>query len=204
MIAKTQKRKKTGVYTRKHYNSGDGMLTYVWGPPMWHFLHTMSFNYPVSPTCEQKQQYYDFIISLKYILPCGKCRANLCKNFKAHPLRKSDLESRHSLSLYIYKLHEVVNKMLNKKSDLSYQDVRERYEHFRARCVQPVNEVAGENVEQKYKDKTDKDERGCTEPLYGDKAKCVLKIVPLEDKCKTLEIDNRCIKKRLKEPHINL
>ena len=57
------------------------MLTTVWGPGMWHYLHTMSFNYPVSPTKEDKKHYFDFIINLQYVLPCGKCRKNLKKNF---------------------------------------------------------------------------------------------------------------------------
>ena len=41
-----------------------------------------------------------------------------------------------------------------------------------------------------------KKHKGCTEPLYGKKAKCVIKIVPHDEKCKTLEIDEKCIKKR--------
>ena len=49
------------VFSKKDYNSGDGMLTSVWGPPMWHFLHTMSFNYPVDPTDEDKKNYRDYI-----------------------------------------------------------------------------------------------------------------------------------------------
>ena len=28
------------------------MLTSVWGPSLWHSLHTISFNYPVKPTKE--------------------------------------------------------------------------------------------------------------------------------------------------------
>ena len=52
---KTKKRKqKQYTYSESDYMSGDGMLTSVWGPSMWHFLHTMSFNYPVSPTDEDK------------------------------------------------------------------------------------------------------------------------------------------------------
>jgi hypothetical protein len=57
------------VFSKEDYNSGDGMLTSVWGPPMWHFLHTMSFNYPVSPTAEDKKNYSDFIYNLRYVLP---------------------------------------------------------------------------------------------------------------------------------------
>jgi hypothetical protein len=29
-------------------------MTSVWGSPMWHVLHTISFNYPIKPTKEQK------------------------------------------------------------------------------------------------------------------------------------------------------
>ena len=134
--AKTKTRKAfKSVYTKEEYNSGDGMLTTVWGPSMWHFLHTMSFNYPPHPTTTQKHQYRDFVISLQDILPCKHCRMNLTRNFKQMPLKMSNMASRETFSRYIYELHELVNKMLNKKSNLKYCDVRERYEHFRSRCT---------------------------------------------------------------------
>ena len=60
--------KKKRIFTKKHYSSGDGMLTSVWGPSMWHYLHTMSFNYPVNPTLKEKKHYMKFIKSLKYTL----------------------------------------------------------------------------------------------------------------------------------------
>jgi hypothetical protein len=91
------------------YNSNDGMLTTVWGPGMWHYLHTMSFNYPVSPSEEDKTHYMEFVKSLVYVLPCGKCRKNLRKNFKRAPLTMKDMASRDTFSRYIYNLHEVVN-----------------------------------------------------------------------------------------------
>jgi hypothetical protein len=39
-------------------------------------------------------------------------------------------------------------------------------------------------------------EKGCTVPLYGKKSKCVIKIVPQEDKGKTFQMDEQCIKYR--------
>ena len=45
------------TYTPEDYKSGEGMLTTVWGPSLWHFLHIMSFNYPNEPTNDQKKQY---------------------------------------------------------------------------------------------------------------------------------------------------
>ena len=88
-VRATRKRKssakKKRVFTKKNYNSGDGMLTSVWGPSMWHYMHTMSFNYPVKPSRADKKHYKNFILSLQYVLPCRYCRENLTKNLKALP-----------------------------------------------------------------------------------------------------------------------
>ena len=194
---KTRKR----TFKKKDYYSGDGMLTTVWGPSMWHFLHTMSFNYPVTPSADDKKHYHEFMLSLQYILPCKYCRQNLTKNYKVFPLRASDMLNRESFSRYVYKLHEMVNKMLKKKSGLSYCDVRERYEHFRSRCTDEkpkLFDVKAFKTDTNNKNKTKKKgEKGCTEPLYGKKSKCIIKIVPQEEKCKTMQIDEKCIKKRV-------
>ena len=101
------------IFYPEDYQSNDGMLTTVWGPPMWHYLHTMSFNYPVHPTTKDKKHYRDFILQLQYTLPCGKCRENLKKNFKKLPLTSRNLKSRGNLSLYIYELHELINSHKN-------------------------------------------------------------------------------------------
>lgn len=175
------------------YKSNEGMLTSVWGPGLWHTLHTMSFNYPISPTLEDKTYYRNFILNLQYVLPCGKCRKNLKMNFKKCPLKMSDMKSRETFSKYIYNLHEIINRMLNKDSGLSYNDVRERYEHFRSRCHLEPNPPL---EKEKQSENTNK-ELGCTEPIYGQKSKCVLKIVPHTTKCETLQIDKKCIKYKL-------
>jgi hypothetical protein len=186
------KTKKNYVYKKGDYNSGDGMLTTVWGPAMWHFLHTMSFNYPVNPSAKDKKHYRDYILNLRYVLPCKYCRINLANNFKKKPLQMCDMTSRYTFSRYIYELHETVNKMLHKKSNLSYCDVRERYEHFRSRCTDEKPTVFTFKKTSSLKKK----EKGCTEPLYGKKSKCVINIVPQEDKTATFNMDKKCIKKR--------
>ena len=185
---KPKRSKRSKTFKKKDYASGDGMLTTVWGPSMWHYLHTMSFNYPVKPTEEDKKNYKDFMLSLQYVLPCRHCRENLKNNYKAFPLEACHMASRDKFSRYVYRLHETINKMLGKKSGLKYCDVRERYEHFRARCTEEDAKIF------KFKKK----EKGCTEPLYGKKAKCVIKIVPQDEKCPTLSVDEKCIKRRVK------
>ena len=195
MVERTRKR----TFKKKDYLSGDGMLTSVWGPSLWHYLHTMSFNYPVSPTSSDKIHYRQFINSLKYVLPCKYCRDNLKKNTIIMPLTNDVLKDRNSFSRYIYNLHEMVNKLLGKKSGLTFCEVRERYENFRSRCTDDKPKLI--DIEKtirlnKNKKKTLKKEKGCTEPLYGKKSKCVIKIVPQDEKCKTLQIDQKCLKTR--------
>ena len=176
-------------YTEADYNSNDGMLTTIWGPSQWHFLHTMSFNYPVNPTHRDKINYRNYVLSLRNVLPCGKCRANLVLNLKKLPLKMSHMASRETFSKYIFELHELINEMLHKKSGLTYEEVRNTYENFRSRCVvEPVKKCKTQHKTQRNK------ESGCTRPLYGKKAKCLLRIVPQEKETPTFEVDSKCLK----------
>jgi hypothetical protein len=183
-------RKHRNTYSNNDYKSGDGMLTSVWGPPMWHYLHTMSFNYPVRPTPDEKKNYMNFVLSLQNVLPCKYCRQNLRTNFQQLPLTMAAMRSRATFSRYIYDLHELVNRMLKKTSNLTYCQVQERYEHFRARCTDDPPVLFA------LPTKKSELEKGCTEPLYGKKAKCVLRIVPQEEKQNTFQMDEKCVKKR--------
>jgi hypothetical protein len=182
------------VFSKKDFDANDGFLTSVWGPTLWHSLHTISFNYPVNPSIEEKHNYKNFIINLQYVLPCKFCRINLKTNFKQLPLTLKNMENRDLFSRYIYDLHELINKMLNKKSGLSYCDIRERYEHFRARCTDEKTKLFKFSKLNKTHKKKIK-EKGCTEPLYGKKSKCIINIVPQENKEKqSIKIDKKCIK----------
>ena len=170
------------VFDEAETKSGDGMLTTVWGPSFWHVLHTMSFNYPVEPNAEAKKKYKEFMLLLPSVLPCKYCRENLAKIYETKKPTDRDMASRDAFSRYVYGLHEAVNANLKKVSGLTYEDVRERYEHFRARCTTKTVSV----------------EKGCTEPVYkGEKAKCVLKIVPQTYKCPTFQVNEKCLKRKV-------
>ena len=195
------------VYSKNDYESGDGMLTTVWGPSLWHYLHIISFNYPVRPSRVQKKKYREFIMNLKYTLPCKYCRDNLKNNLKDHPLTAKSLKNRENFSKWMFTFHEHINKMLGKSSGLSFDEVRERYEHFRARCTIDDTGRPKKSAKQKgkksvklgsgmRKNKTVKKEKGCTVPLYGKKSKCVIKIVPQDKKCNTFQMDKKCKKTR--------
>ena len=192
---------KTGVFGESEFNSGDGMLTTVWGPSLWHTLHTMSFNYPVNPTIEDKKSYQRFICNLRHVLPCKYCRLNLKNNFKSLPPTMKVMKNRETFSKYIYDLHELVNKMLKKKSNLSYCDVKMRYEHFRSRCTgKKKNDVWKiKQIRKTLKNKSKK-EKGCTTPLYsGEKSKCIIKIVPQSVNGSSFQMDKKCEKKLIND-----
>jgi hypothetical protein len=180
------------IFSELDYNSGDGMLTTVWGPPFWHILHTISFNYPINPTKEQQKHYYDFYNNLQNILPCKYCRDNLKKNFVQLPLTKQVFTNRDTLSKYVYDLHELINHMLGKKSGLTFEEVRNRYEHFRSRCIEDPKHI-----------KDGKKEKGCVEPLYGIKSKCILNIVPKDNRLNSFKMDKKCILKKSKKNKSN-
>ena len=171
------------TFTNNDYNSGEGMITYIWGPAFWHVLHTISFNYSVTPTLKQKKDYYKFIKNLKNILPCKSCRDNLKKTLKILPLTVNIFDNRYTFSKYIYDLHEIINKMLNKNISLTYEQVRDRYENFRSRCI---DISLNKNIE-----------TGCVEPLYsGTKSKCILSIIPRNNKTQSFAIDDNCLLKK--------
>ena len=81
--------------------------------------------------------------------------------------------------------------MLGKQSGLTFCEVRDRYENFRSRCTQ--TEPKKFNYK-KLKKTIKKREKGCTEPLYGKKAKCIIKIVPQSKKGQSFQMDKKCIK----------
>ena len=172
----SRKTKKT--YSLADYSSNDGFLTTNFGPALWHTLHTISFNYKVNPTYEDKIHYRNFVLSLLFVTPCGKCRENLKKNFQKLPLTMNHMKNRTTFSKYIYNLHELINTMLGKKSNLTYNQVRDRYEQFRARCSSKKNITRRKS-----------EEAGCTNPLYGRKTKCVIKIVDADDNCPSFEVN---------------
>ena len=88
-MGKTVKKRnniKRRTFKKRDFQSGDGMLTSVWGPSLWHYLHTLSFNYPWKPTPEQKKYYKKQILILQKTLPCKYCRINLKNKLYKAPL----------------------------------------------------------------------------------------------------------------------
>ena len=71
--------------------------------------------------------------------------------------------------------------MLNKKSNLTYNDVRQRYEHFRARCTKKILKIKYLKI--KLLKKQLKKKKVVQHHIIVKKIKCIIKIVPQENKC---------------------
>lgn len=173
-------------FTEDMFDSNEGMLTSVWGPAMWHVLHTISFNYPVRPSHEHKLKYYRFVLSIGDVLPCIHCRNNFKNNLRDVGFSKRCFKDRKHFSRFMFDLHNQVNRMLGKNEESSFRKVRERYEHFRSRCIDDLQSSTPV-----------KQENGCIEPMYGKKSKCVIRIVPKNSKHRTFAVDKDCKLRRL-------
>ena len=155
------------MFSKDDYKSDSGMITAIWGPAQWHFLHTISFNYPTKPTKQDKDSYESYLKSLQAVLPCRYCRENFKQNMKSAGWKRGVLKNRDTFSRFVYRLHNEVNKQLGKRCDLSYETVRDRYEGYRSRCMTP---------EEIVKLVSKKKENGCVHPLFGESRRAIITI----------------------------
>lgn len=173
--------RKVNIRNDRLYESNDGFSTSIWGEPLWHILHIISFNYPVNPNKEDKKHYEEFILNLRYILPCSVCRINYAQNLKNVRFSSNDLKNRHQFSRFIYRLRQEVNNQIGLgKLHMTYYKIRHAYECFRAQCA-----------------KTSSNERGCIKPKNYVKSRIVMKIAPATQLANTysMNIDDNCYNK---------
>lgn len=143
-------------------NIHNGMMTKVWGPPGWFFLHCVTFGFPVDPVQFDVERgnppgttakaYEDFFLNVGNILPCRYCRDSYKEFLKIENVGPPNVENRDSLVEWFWSMHNRVNSKLGDTySDASLENVKESYERYRARCN--TNQVA----------------QGCSIPLNGKK-----------------------------------
>lgn len=133
-------------------NKNNGMMTKIWGPHGWIFLHTVTFGYPLEPTDEQKIKYKNFFESVGDILPCKYCRESY-KEFITNktPLTDNVMQNRDTLTKWFYNIHENVNHKLGIDYGVTYEDVVARYESYRAICGTNKHKTCDAPVSQKSK-----------------------------------------------------
>ena len=108
------------------------MNTKFWGPGEWVYLHTITFNYPetVDETdkdhIERRKYTKQQFEILQYTLPCKYCRRSFKKFLKKLPIDKH-LKTRADLTLWLYRVHNMVNAKLRKQE---FEAVEAKYDEL--------------------------------------------------------------------------
>ena len=94
----------------------------VWGPHAWFFLESIAMGYPTNPTSTDIEKTKLFFSSLKYVIPCLKCRQNFDKHSRNNPLTDDVLSSNETFFKWIVDMHN-----LAKKDKRTYNDTFQYY-----------------------------------------------------------------------------
>lgn len=164
-------------------NVDNGMMTKVWGPAGWLFLHCVSFGYPyaINPKNpdhkNKKEEYKVFFEKIGYILPCKYCRESYQDFIKELPI-DNYLNTRKDLCMWLYLIHNKVNKKLGvPECDIpKFEEIQSIYESFRAKCKKTTEEERKMNAN-----------KGCVAPADGTPKKCMIQVV----KCSKGDITRR-------------
>ena len=154
-------------------NVDNGMMTKVWGPAGWLFLHCVTFGYPYminnsnQDHSTKKNDYLNFFYYLGKVLPCKYCRDSYMEFYKDLNL-ENNLDTRDQLCRWLYDMHNKVNHKLGVPECQipSFTEVKDRYEKFRAKCKKTTNE-------EREKNKT----KGCVDPANGTAKRSVVKVI---------------------------
>jgi hypothetical protein len=157
-------------------NAKNGMMTKVWGPAGWLFLHCVTFGYPQDPdqydvdnglpVGETRRHYYNFFREVGFILPCKYCRDSYRDFAKEVPLANS-IKNRETLTKWLHTIHNRVNNKLGMHyCDAEFNKITDRYESYRAKCKALSSE-----------ERTVNENKGCVTPADGTPKKCLIDIV---------------------------
>lgn len=91
----------------------------LWGRHLWDLLHWITFNYCGDDLILQNI----IILHIPNLIPCKSCKENYLNHIKHYP---PDFTSRITLSKWMVKMHNLTNKLLNKKT-MSYDKVKIKY-----------------------------------------------------------------------------
>lgn len=162
--------------SRFDQNAMNGVMTKVWGPAGWLFLHCVTFGYPLDPDNYDQQHgmppgstrkhYSKFFNEVGRVLPCRYCRDSYQEYILELPVEKF-LKDRESLVKWLYHIHNRVNDKLGAKyCDISIQSLKKRYEAYRAKCKALS-----------ASEKQVNEEKGCLTPADGTPKRCLIEVV---------------------------
>jgi hypothetical protein len=136
----------------------------IWGPPFWLSLHTISFNYPLKPTEQDKVNYKNFYTSFQNVIPCSICKKNYIRHLKEHPI-DNYLSSRRKLSEWVIDMHNMVNGETGKKI-LSSDVVVKKYEDIYKKKIELDADNSNSNIIEGFSNQNTNNIHGIQKILY--------------------------------------
>ncbi len=111
----------------------------IWGQNLWGAMHALSFAHPVSceDSCNRKQGMYEFLKSLKLVIPCEECRNHYSSWFDENVKEGKNsaiFKTRDALTTALVDLHNEVNARTN-KPQVSIETVRAKYITSNTKCA---------------------------------------------------------------------
>lgn len=108
------------------------MQTDIWGNHEWKSMAYKAFASPEVFTIEDKERYKTFYIVNTTVLPCKMCRESFSMIMKYIPI-DDFLEGRYSLCYWLFIVHNLVNRKLE-KALYEFKNFVFDFEQYRARC----------------------------------------------------------------------
>jgi hypothetical protein len=94
-----------------------------WGPIGWMTLHSISLNYPIQPSYEDKLILKKFFEKFANTISCPSCQQHFRLMFDLYKQQHPEwAESRYHLFLFVARAHNTVNRRLDKPIIQSVQD----------------------------------------------------------------------------------
>ena len=103
-----------------------------WGRSTWKYLHTLTFAYPMNPSDMDKIKMINYFNQLPEFLPCAECANSFRLYLKYIPINEY-VDNTYSIVYWLYTIHFIVNKKLNKKN-INLNSVVTEYLAHKASC----------------------------------------------------------------------
>ncbi len=98
-----------------------------WGPHFWEVMYLAAVGFSSEPTVNEKIGFRMFYDSLRYVLPCQKCRKEYDQYVNQFPLTSDDTSSPHKLFDWVYRLHSHVTRRLSKRAVPSLEEAKKNF-----------------------------------------------------------------------------
>jgi hypothetical protein len=90
-------------------------MTAIWGPLGWMTLHSVSINYPDTPSETEKQICSRFLDMFAETITCHICKSHFSRMLQTYRVTHQDyLDSKQNFFLFTVRAHNTVNKRLDK------------------------------------------------------------------------------------------